>query len=125
MTSCTVAVIGDEILKGHVQDTNSHYLCKELWQLGIKVGKIAVVSDDLDNIADEVRLQAPLYNFVFTTGGIGPTHDDVTLEGNENGGMWVNKCVFEWRKEGREGRRERWRGRERGWEGGSKRERRR
>lgn len=77
-----VAVIGDEILKGHVQDANSHYLCKQLWQLGVKVGKIAVVADELDRIAEEVKLQAPLYDFVFTTGGIGPTHDDVTLEGD-------------------------------------------
>ena len=68
-------------MKGHVQDTNSHFLCKQLWQLGIKVGKIAVVSDELESIAGEVKLQAPLFDFVFTTGGIGPTHDDVTMEG--------------------------------------------
>ena len=74
-------VVGDEILKGHVQDINSHYLCKQLWQLGVTVGKISVVSDDLQSIADEVRLFSPQYDFVFTTGGVGPTHDDVTLEG--------------------------------------------
>lgn len=74
-------MIGDELLKGHVQDTNSHYLCKELWELGLKVGKIVVVPDDLDTIATEVRTLSPLYDYVLTTGGVGPTHDDVTMEG--------------------------------------------
>ena len=80
LCSCP-SVIGDEILKGHVQDTNSHYLCKQLWQLGIRVGRITVVADDLSCIADEVKRMSPSYDFVFTTGGIGPTHDDVTMEG--------------------------------------------
>ena len=45
------------------------------------MGKIAIVADELSDIAEEVKLMASLYDFVYTTGGIGPTHDDVTLEG--------------------------------------------
>lgn len=75
-----IIVIGDEILKGHVQDTNSHYLTHELWLLGVKVCKISVVPDVLAEIAEEVKLFSPRYDFVLTSGGIGPTHDDVTLE---------------------------------------------
>jgi len=69
-------------LKGHVQDTNSHYLCKELWQLGAKVSKIVVVRDDMEDIASVVRETSPNFDVVITTGGVGPTHDDITLEGN-------------------------------------------
>ncbi|XP_064383362.1 FAD synthase-like isoform X2 [Halichondria panicea] len=75
-----IIIIGDEVLKGHVQDINSHYLCQQLWELGVRVGRISVVADDLSGIAEEVKRMAPLYDFVFTTGGIGPTHDDVTME---------------------------------------------
>ena len=74
-------VIGDELLKGHVRDANSHYLCKELWELGVKVGKVVVVADDEDAIVTEVRVLSPLYDYVLTTGGVGPTHDDITVEG--------------------------------------------
>lgn len=75
-------VIGDEILKGHVQDTNSYFLCQELWKLGVKVTKIVVVSDDMDAIITEVKAASPVNDFVLTTGGLGPTHDDVTMEGS-------------------------------------------
>ncbi len=75
-------MIGDEILKGHVQDINSHFICKELWKLGVKVSRIVVVGDDLEAIAEEVRSLSPLYDFVLTSGGVGPTHDDVTMEGD-------------------------------------------
>lgn len=80
-TSWCELVIGDEILKGHVQDTNSHFLCKGLWELGVKVVKVVVLPDDLDAITNEVRASAPLYDFVLTTGGVGPTHDDITMKG--------------------------------------------
>ena len=67
-----------------MQDTNSHFLCKELWQLGAKVGKIVVVRDDMEDIASAVREVSPNYDVVITTGGVGPTHDDITLEGIYN-----------------------------------------
>ena len=66
-----------------MQDTNSHFLCKGLWGRGVKVLKVVVLPDDLDVITNEVRASAPLYDFVLTTGGVGPTHDDITMEGTE------------------------------------------
>lgn len=68
-------------MKGHVRDSNSHFLSKELWGLGVKVAKIVFLPDDVQTIAAEVRTAAPLYDFVITTGGVGPTHDDITMEG--------------------------------------------
>ncbi|XP_003383452.1 PREDICTED: FAD synthase-like [Amphimedon queenslandica] len=76
-----IIVIGEEILKGHVHDINSHYLAKELWSLGVKVKKISVVGDDVDDISQEVKIFSHLYDYVLTSGGIGPTHDDVTMAG--------------------------------------------
>lgn len=86
-------VIGDELLKGHVRDANSHYLCKELWELGVKVGKVVVVADDTEAIVTEVRSLSPLYDYVLTTGGVGPTHDDITVEGMCVYAECHNKCT--------------------------------
>jgi molybdenum cofactor synthesis domain-containing protein len=75
-----ILVIGNEILSGKVVDTNSPYLCQELYTLGVDVRRIAVIPDDIDVIAQDVAIFSRLFDHVFTTGGVGPTHDDVTIE---------------------------------------------
>ena len=73
-------VIGDEILKGQIKDTNSQYLTQHLHQKGIRVARISVLPDDIDVIAAEVKTFTKTFDYVLTSGGIGPTHDDVTFE---------------------------------------------
>ncbi|XP_076167164.1 FAD synthase [Ptiloglossa arizonensis] len=75
-----IIVVGDEILKAQVKDTNSFYACNLLYKHGIKVHKISVVRDDVEDIANEIKNFSKNFNHVFTTGGVGPTHDDVTYE---------------------------------------------
>lgn len=75
-----IIVIGDEILKGQIADTNTHFMTKHLFSWGVRVKKISVVPDDIDTIANEVLEFSSKYTFVITSGGIGPTHDDLTFE---------------------------------------------
>jgi FAD synthetase len=81
MPTAGLLVIGNEILSGKVEDTNSPYLAKELRELGVDLERILTIPDDIDGIALEVRAMSEAYDFVFTSGGIGPTHDDVTIDG--------------------------------------------
>jgi FAD synthetase len=76
-----IVIIGNEILSGKVQDANAAYLVRELRILGVDVKKIAVIPDDVDVIAAEVAAFSRQFDIVFTSGGVGPTHDDVTMEG--------------------------------------------
>lgn len=72
-------IIGDEILKGKTADTNSIYATKRLRENGIQVKRIVVLSDEEDEILAEVRDHVQRYDVVITSGGVGPTHDDVTI----------------------------------------------
>ncbi len=80
MPTAGILVIGNEILSGKIVDQNSPYLCRELRSLGVDVERIVVVPDVVDVIAREVRALADAFDFVFTSGGVGPTHDDLTME---------------------------------------------
>jgi molybdenum cofactor synthesis domain-containing protein len=79
--SAGIIVIGNEILSGKTRDENSPYLARELRALGVDVRKISVIPDELDLISKEVREFSTSCDYVFTTGGVGPTHDDLTMAG--------------------------------------------
>jgi molybdenum cofactor synthesis domain-containing protein len=76
-----ILIIGSEVLSGKVTDQNSPYLTRELRALGVEVRRISTIPDDAEMIAQEVRAFSERYDLVFTTGGVGPTHDDVTMAG--------------------------------------------
>ncbi|XP_024124128.1 FAD synthase isoform X2 [Oryzias melastigma] len=78
--TAAILIIGDEILKGYTVDTNSTFLTQALRRLGVSVQRITVIPDVQEIIAKEVALLSSQYTHLFTSGGIGPTHDDVTLE---------------------------------------------
>lgn len=78
--TAAMIVIGDEILSGRTQDKNMHYLAGELTAKGIPMVEARVISDDADTIVATVREMSGRYTHVFTSGGIGPTHDDITAE---------------------------------------------
>jgi len=80
-----IMVIGNEILSGKVVDTNSPYMCQELRALGVDVQRIVVIPDDIGVIASDVMTFSRAFDYVFTTGGVGPTHDDVTIEAIAHG----------------------------------------
>lgn len=73
-----IIIIGDEILSGRTQDTNVQYLATELNDWGIKVCETRIIPDNEATIIETVRHFSDHFNYVFTTGGIGPTHDDIT-----------------------------------------------
>jgi molybdenum cofactor synthesis domain-containing protein len=78
--TCAMVVVGNEILSGKVQDTNAYFAARKLRKIGVALNRICVVPDDLTAIAEEVRRCAHGFDFVLTSGGVGPTHDDITLE---------------------------------------------
>lgn len=82
MTNPTAAmlVIGDEILSGRTRDSNMHYLAGELTRIGIRLAEARVVADDHAAIVAAVNALRAGHDHVFTSGGIGPTHDDITAD---------------------------------------------
>src|SRR5436309_1106482 len=76
-----IILIGNEILSGKIEDANAAYLCRELRELGVEVRRITVIPDEVSLIAEEVATFSKAFDLVFTSGGVGPTHDDVTIEG--------------------------------------------
>jgi molybdenum cofactor synthesis domain-containing protein len=78
--TAAVLLIGEELLSGKVEDQNARFLVRELRQLGVGLRRIEVVPDEIDEIARAVRALSARFDHVFTSGGVGPTHDDVTME---------------------------------------------
>ena len=79
--TAAMVVIGNEILSGKVVDSNSPFLARTLRSAGVSLERIEVIPDDIDTIGATVAGYANRYDYVFTSGGVGPTHDDLTIEG--------------------------------------------
>ncbi|MCB9524419.1 MAG: competence/damage-inducible protein A [Myxococcales bacterium] len=80
MRTAAIVLIGNELLSGKIQDENAAWLARRLRTLGVDLRRISVVPDDPAAITDEVRRVHRAVDHVFTSGGVGPTHDDITLE---------------------------------------------
>lgn len=78
--TAAIIIIGNEILTRKVVDQNASFLLKELYELGVKVTKVEFIPDVIDVISTSVKVASDENDFVFTSGGIGPTHDDITFE---------------------------------------------
>ncbi|MBK8314242.1 MAG: competence/damage-inducible protein A [Acidobacteria bacterium] len=79
--TAAILVIGDEILSGKTEDQNARLLIGELRELGVSLQRILVIPDDIDEVAAAARELSQKFDHVFTSGGVGPTHDDVTIKG--------------------------------------------
>lgn len=73
-------IIGDEVLNGKTKDTNSNFMAKLLFDVGVDLKRIEVIADDEDEIVEAVRRLHKGYGLVITSGGVGPTHDDITYQ---------------------------------------------
>ena len=80
MKTASIVIIGNEILSGRTKDTNSSYLAKILVKKGIALREVRVIPDNHNIIKSVINREASLKDYVFTSGGIGPTHDDITAE---------------------------------------------
>ena len=78
--TAALVVIGDEILSGRTQDKNISQVAVWLNDQGIRLAEVRVVPDDLQRIAETVNILRRVHDYLFTTGGIGPTHDDITVD---------------------------------------------
>ncbi len=78
--TAAMLVIGDEILSGRTRDANMHYLAGQLTERGIDLKEVRIVSDEAAEITEAAKVLSARYDHVFTSGGIGPTHDDITAD---------------------------------------------
>ena len=78
--TAAILVIGDEILSGRTKDKNIGWIAEQLNQMGIDLCEARVIADDKDTIIRHVKTLSDTYDYVFTSGGIGPTHDDITTQ---------------------------------------------
>src|ERR1700732_3959824 len=80
LVTAGLLVIGDEILSGRTKDKNVGYIAEYLTALGIDLMEVRIVGDEESAIVDALNALRKRYSYVFTTGGIGPTHDDITAD---------------------------------------------
>ncbi len=78
--SAAILAIGDELLSGRTRDANIHYLGGWLTERGVALKEVRIVGDDHDDIGDALNALRVRYDYIFTSGGIGPTHDDITVD---------------------------------------------
>ena len=78
VAKAAIIVIGNEILSGRTQDVNVSFLAKWLNELGVRVNEVRIIEDKEDSIVKNINALKNKFNYIFTTGGIGPTHDDIT-----------------------------------------------
>lgn len=92
MPTAGIVIIGDEILSGKFVEENAAFLIKELRSLGVDLRRVTVIPDDRDDIARTVTEASQRFDHVFTSGGVGPTHDDITIAAIAHGfGVGVSR----------------------------------
>jgi molybdenum cofactor synthesis domain-containing protein len=79
MKNAAIIIIGNEVLSGDVQDLNGNYLAKELAKIGICVNQLRIIADIEQEIINHINELRAKFDYLFVTGGIGPTHDDITM----------------------------------------------
>ena len=80
VSTAGIIIIGDEILSGRTKDTNINWIASELNKIGVRLTEARIIPDDQITIIDTIKLFTKKFTYVFSCGGIGPTHDDITTE---------------------------------------------
>ena len=80
VSTAGIIIIGDEILSGRTKDTNINWIATELNNIGVRLIEVRIISDDSETIIETVKNFTKKFTYVFSCGGIGPTHDDITTE---------------------------------------------
>ena len=78
--TASMLIIGDELLSGRTQDANMHHLAKELTRIGVNLSEARFIRDDSKIIVSNIIELSKKFDYLFTSGGIGPTHDDITTD---------------------------------------------